>query len=149
MLWKLTLVAEDVAPRFNVVAFGTLKVALRMVAMPVVAPITSAVATPAKLTVVAFVFNILNAVRFVVISPPSTFKSKSISTLPPTFKWVAKPTPPVTISAPVVGVVEAVVSPILIATSFAKFQSAPSISNLLSPASSYLNFTSLSLPKDK
>ena len=84
-----------------------------------------------------------------VISPPSTFKSKSISTLPPTFKSVAKPTPPVTVSAPVVGVVEGVMSSILIATSFAKFQLAPSISNLFSPASSYLNFTSLSSPKDK
>ena len=120
-----------------------------MVAIPDVAPTTSAVAAPKALILVAVAFSRLNAVRFVVISPPSTFKSKSISTLPPTFKWVAKPTPPVTVSAPVVGVVEAVVSSILIATLFAKFQSAPSISNLLSVASSYLNFTSLSLPKDK
>ena len=55
VLWKLTLVAEDVAPRFNVVAFGTLKVALRMVAIPVVAPISSAVAAPAKFRLVATV----------------------------------------------------------------------------------------------
>ncbi len=56
--------------------------------MPDVAPITNAVAAPKALILVAVAFSRLNAVRFVVISPPSTFKSKSISTLPPTFKWV-------------------------------------------------------------
>ena len=61
-------------------------VVLRMVAIPVVAPITSAVAAPKALILVAVAFNRLNAVRFVVISPPSTFKFKSISTFPPTFR---------------------------------------------------------------
>ena len=55
VLGKVTLVAEDVAPSVNVVAFGTLKVALRMVAVPVIEPIPIVVAAPAKLTVVATV----------------------------------------------------------------------------------------------
>ena len=50
------------------------------------------------------------------MSPPSTFKSRSISTAPPTFKSVAKPTPPTTVSAPVVGEDDAVTSLMLIAT---------------------------------
>ena len=49
--------------------------------VPVAAPMSTAVAAPNAFTVVAFVFNKLNVVWFVVISPPSTFKSRSTSKL--------------------------------------------------------------------
>ena len=56
-------------------------VGLLIVAVPEVAPISIAVAEPNAFTVVAFVSNKLNVVALVVISPPSTFKSRSMSTL--------------------------------------------------------------------
>ncbi len=55
VLGKVTLVTEDVEPKFNVVAFGTLRDWFLIVAVPVVAPIVTAVPSPAKLTVVATV----------------------------------------------------------------------------------------------
>jgi len=66
---------------------------------------------------------------------------------PPTLRFFSIPTPPSTTRAPVSLLVDSVISPMLIATPSANAQSAPSISNLLSVASSYLSFTSLSLPK--
>jgi hypothetical protein len=79
-----------------------------MVVIPVVAPTTRFVATPKALILVAFVFKRLNSVSFVVMSPPSTFKSR------PTFKFFSIPTPPSTIRAPVSFVVDSVVILILI-----------------------------------
>ena len=54
----------------TVVALGKVKVALLIVAMPVAAPITSAVAAPAKFILVAVPLIRLNVVAVVVASPP-------------------------------------------------------------------------------
>ena len=72
-----------------------------IVAIPEVAPITSAVAAPNASILVAVAFKSLNAVRFVVTSPPSIFKSPSRSTVAlrivampevaPTTRFVAAP----------------------------------------------------------
>ena len=59
---------------------STVKLLLTLV-VPVAAPISSAVAAFAKLTVVALALIRLNVVALVVMSPPSTFRSRSISTL--------------------------------------------------------------------
>ena len=54
---------------------------LLILVVPVAEPISIVVAAPNALTVVAVVFSKLNVVTLVLISPPSTFRSPSISTL--------------------------------------------------------------------
>jgi len=56
-------------------------VLLRIVVVPVTAPIVIVVPSPAKLTTVAVVFNKLNVVALVVKSPPSILTSPSTSKL--------------------------------------------------------------------
>ena len=92
------------------------------------------------------------------ISPPCTVKSPEtvksegdarvpIDAEPAIYRSPPIPTPPETVNAPVVDEVDAVTSLTLIATPFAKFQSAPVTSSLSSVVSSYLILTSLLVPK--
>ena len=120
-----------------------------MVVTPVVAPRTILVPAPSTLDLATVVLNRLRLVVLLVTSPPSTLKSPSKSTSPATFNLDPIPTPPATMTAPVDVVVDCVVSLMLIATPFAKFQSAPVTSNLSSVASSYLIFVSLLVPNVK
>ena len=107
---KLTVVALAFI-RLNVVAVvvrspprtakskSTVKLLLTLV-VPVAAPISIAVAAPAKFTVVAVPFTRLNVVWFVAMSPPLTFKSPFSVTV--ALRIVAVP-----VAAPIVSVVAA------------------------------------------
>ena len=77
--------------------------------VPVAAPISIAVAAPPMLSVVAVALTKLNVVAVVVISPPLTARSPVRTVSPPTFKFSTIPTPPATVTAPVVELVEVVV----------------------------------------
>jgi len=72
-------------------------------------PIPILVPAPNALIVVALVLSRLKVVWLVVTSPPLTSKSPVNIVSPPTFKFSAIPTPPATVNAPVVLLVEVVV----------------------------------------
>ena len=105
--------------------------------------------SPKTFALVTVVLNRFKSLVLLVKSPPSIFKSPSRSTFPATFNLAPIPTPPATTKAPVEVEVDSVVSLTLIATPFAKFQSAPVTSNLSLVNSLYFILVSLLVPKVK